>query len=71
MSDEPRVYGVVPVGYLTSLGDFVCMSVCHSYYTEARLAAGVEYKQLSMCTMCVRYCSAWPKPGEFKYLFRL
>ena len=23
-----------------------------------------EYKQLSMCTLSVQYCSAWPKPGN-------
>jgi hypothetical protein len=28
--------------------------------TEARLAPLVEYKQLSMCTLSVQYCSPWP-----------
>jgi hypothetical protein len=28
--------------------------------TEARLAPLVEYKELSMCTLSVQNCSAWP-----------
>ena len=28
--------------------------------TEAGLVQLVEYKELSMCTLSVQYCSAWP-----------
>ena len=31
--------------------------------TEARLASGVVYKDLSMCALSVQYCSVWPTPG--------
>ena len=36
--------------------------------TEARLLPGVEYKQLSMCTLSVQNCSARPKPGTLPTL---
>ena len=67
--------GGVPVGSPTSTGDFVCSVTKKESYrveysilqtsTEARMAPLVEYKQLSMCTLSVQNCSAWPLPIIF------
>ena len=67
--------GGVPVGSPTSIGDFVCVMcvtkiasyqgwVFYSpnlYWDQA--SSSREYKQLSVCTLSLQYCKAWPKPG--------
>ena len=79
LSRDLRFLGGVPGGSPTSIGGFVwcvcdvCVSPKKESYrveystlqtsTEARLTSEVEHRQLSISTMSLQYCSAWPKPG--------